>query len=253
MKIISFHLRGKMAHFRKVYSNSSALSYTIPPRTTIIGIIAGLLGRHRDEYYEEFALDRCHVAVASCSSIKKNMQKLNLLMVKKANDFNGSAEYHSQTATEFIIPQSIRDGFIDYKIWLHHKDKYIMKEIEKTMVAGSGGYRSYGISIGLGTAFNLGWLENCTTVEGEEINEENDKPILSVIPSRKLVEILSDPILEGGYRLIKEEIPLEFDSQRCITERGLGNMVISLNSKPVPARMNSYIQLEDGNLITWME
>ena len=42
MKILTFRLQGKMAHFRRYYSNSSALTYTIPPRTTVLNI-AGLL------------------------------------------------------------------------------------------------------------------------------------------------------------------------------------------------------------------
>ncbi|HBM79479.1 MAG TPA: CRISPR-associated protein Cas5, partial [Clostridiaceae bacterium] len=59
MQVISLHFKGKMAHFRKYYSNSSALSYFIPPRTTIIGIVAGFLGYERDTYYEDFSLENC--------------------------------------------------------------------------------------------------------------------------------------------------------------------------------------------------
>ena len=70
LKIFSFHLRGKMAHFRKYYSNSSALSYFIPPRTTVVGILAGLLGRERDTYYNEFSLKKCNIALAIQSPIK---------------------------------------------------------------------------------------------------------------------------------------------------------------------------------------
>ena len=63
MEILAFNIRGKFAHFRKFYSNSSALSYFIPPRTTIIGLIAGMLGLERDSYYEDFSLDNCDTGV----------------------------------------------------------------------------------------------------------------------------------------------------------------------------------------------
>ena len=95
MKILTFRLQGKMAHFRRYYSNSSALTYTIPPRTTVIGIVAGLLGYPRDSYYDFFSLDHCRIALTIGSRLKKQMQKMNLLMIKSPNDLNGSQEYHS--------------------------------------------------------------------------------------------------------------------------------------------------------------
>ncbi|KPA09783.1 CRISPR-associated protein Cas5 domain protein, partial [Candidatus Magnetomorum sp. HK-1] len=39
LKILSFRLNGRFAHFRKFYTNSSSLSYFVPPRTAIIGML----------------------------------------------------------------------------------------------------------------------------------------------------------------------------------------------------------------------
>ena len=253
MRILTFHLRGKMAHFRRYYTNSSALSYTIPPRTTITGIVAGLLGWERDSYYTHFSIDRCNIALSICAPIKKTMQKLNLLKVERVNELNASSEYHSQTATEFIIPQNIREGFVDYKIWLHHRDKAIMDAIEKIILNNAAGYISRGIALGLGTAFNLGWLENGKIVMGTEINESNNQCINSIIPSKKITGILTEKMDKEGYRLIKEQIPLEFDADRHITAQGLGYMIINLDSKPVPAGVKSHVATENNETITWME
>jgi len=35
MEILSFDIVGKFAHFKKYYANNTALSFSIPPRTTI--------------------------------------------------------------------------------------------------------------------------------------------------------------------------------------------------------------------------
>lgn len=253
MKIITFHLRGKMAHFRRYYSNSSALTYTIPPRTTAAGIIAGLAGLKRDSYYRDFSLDNCHIAVAVRAPVKKTVQKLNYLMIDSLNNLNGSAEHHSQTATEFIIPHNIRTGMIDYQIWVHHRDPALMSRLEALTVGGGTVYLSRGIALGLGTAFNLGWIENGRVIAGEVTQEDNHPPISSVIPAKNITGILADQMEDDGYRLIKEEVPLEFDEQRCITPRGLGNMVINLGMKPVPAAVKSCVITETGEAITWME
>ena len=247
MNVLSFHLKGKMAHFRRYYSNSSALSYTIPPRTTIIGIVAGLLGYPRDSYYEEFSKDRCKIAVSVRAPIKKQIQKLNLLMVKSPNDLNGSQEHHSQTATELVLPQNIRTGFIDYQVWLAHRERSVM---EKLLAFTSGpGYLTKGISVALGTAQHLGWVEDGQALEGEECGE-GLADIHSVIPSRKLHKIdFSNPTSE--YRLYKEDMPIEFDKERKLVDKG--NMLINVHSSPVRAHVTDYVRLSNGEIITWME
>jgi CRISPR-associated protein Cas5h len=169
MKILTFRLQGKMAHFRRYYSNSSALTYTIPPRTTVIGMVAGLLGYPRDSYYDVFSLDHCRIAMTIGSQLKKQMQKMNLLMIKSPNDLNGSQEYHSQTPTELVIPQDIRRGFIDYRIWFSHNDSGIMEELEHLLNIDGQGYCSKGISLALGTAMHLGWLVYEGVMVGREI------------------------------------------------------------------------------------
>lgn len=61
-EVIIFDIMGRNAHFRKFYTNSSSLSYLVPPRTVIAGLIAGLLGLpserftndEKETYYEKF-------------------------------------------------------------------------------------------------------------------------------------------------------------------------------------------------------
>ncbi len=254
MKVISFHLKGKMAHFRKFYSNSSALSYFIPPRTTICGIVAGLLGRNRDEYYEEFSIKNCNIAVASCSSIKKAIQKMNFLMIKSNNDLNGFQEHHSQTPMELIIPQNIRNDYLDYKIWIHHRDEKVMNEIMELITGiDIGCYRTKGISVALGSAFNLGWIDGIEILEGEVVNKVKEEIFSSAIPLEKVKDINTEKMLEGEYRIIKEEISLEFDDYRRITENGLKDIVVNLNNNFIPASVSSFVRLDNNENIVWLE
>jgi len=254
MKVISICLRGKMAHFRKFYSNSSALSYFIPPRTTICGIVAGLLGWERDKYYEEFSLDNCKIAVASCSPIKKTMQKLNYLMIKSPKkDLNGSQEHHSQTPMELVIPQNLRSGFVDYKVWIYHRNKKIMDNIEGLMNDSSVFYKSKGACMALGSVFNLGWIEPVGIFEAEEVNITSKKLILSSVPIENITEIKIEEIGSNTCKLIKEEVPLEFDKNRCITERGLKEILVNINGGYIPVVVHSFVNLDNEETITWME
>jgi len=254
MEIISLHLRGKMAHFRKFYSNSSALSYYIPPRTTVCVIVAGLLGIERDKYYNLFSIDNFKIAVDCQRPVKKIMQKMNYLMIKSSNDFNGFQENHSQTPMELIIPENIREEYIDYKIWMTHKDPKIMEEIRKVLCyEGESYYKSLGACMALGTAFNLGWIEIREVLYGEEVNLVSEKLISSSIPIDKIKEIKTNNMIGNRNRIIKEELPLEFDEKRHITERGLKDILVNIDGNGISAVVDSFVSLENGQNILWME
>lgn len=257
MRIISFNLKGKMAHFRRFYSNSSALTYSIPPRTTISGIITGLLGWERDSYYEPFSLQRSHIAVAPLVPIKKCVHKLNLLKVESINELNGSSGYHTQTATEYIFPFELRNGWISYQVWFSHQDSDIMRQLEDLLARYTRDapvYGTRGISMALGPAYNLGWIEYGGIIEGEKSTGNGSTVLVhSALPQKNIVNIAIKEMSSTAYRLVREEIPLEFDKNRRITGNGLGNMVFDLNGNAIPAVIGRYIRLSNDTNITWME
>ena len=252
MDILSFHLRGKMAHFRKYYSNSSALSYWVPPRTTIIGILAGLLGMERNTYYEHFSLAECQIALALCSPLKKTMQKMNLLMIKSPNDLNGSADYHSQTATEFIIPLDLVNGYVDYKIWIHHKNKSIQHALLKLLSSENKSfYYSKGISLALGSAQNLGWLETDKIYHGEPVLRADEKQHINTVIAVKDLKKL-EFVTDRSVNYLKEDLPLEFDSKRQLTPKGKGEFIINATGEGIWGCADRLVQLENGEIIAWM-
>ncbi|RJO60656.1 CRISPR-associated protein Cas5 [candidate division WS5 bacterium] len=62
MKLIAFRLQGRFGHFLRADAGASAISYPVPPRTVVIGIIGAVLGLAKDQP-QEF-LEPVHVAVA---------------------------------------------------------------------------------------------------------------------------------------------------------------------------------------------
>ncbi|NLK52914.1 MAG: CRISPR-associated protein Cas5 [Syntrophomonadaceae bacterium] len=254
MKIISFYLKGKMAHFRRYYSNSSALTYSIPPRTTIAGIIAGLLGWERDTYYDTFSLKNCRIAVAPVTPIKKCVHKLNLLKVESINELNGSSGFHTQSATEFVFPFNLRNGWLSYQVWFYHQDLAIMSQLEILLTRYTTAYGSQGISMALGPAYNLGWIEYAGLAEGEEFTGDSGQELIrSAIPQKNIEKIGIKDMFSNEYRLVREEIPMEFDKNRRITSTGLSNMIFDLNGNVIPATVSRWVRLDKNTNITWME
>ena len=253
MKVFCFHLKGKLAHFRKYYSNSTALSYTIPPRTTVIGIIAGLLGMERDSYYEDFNCESVKISIKINNPIKKIFQKMNLLMIKSIQDLNGRQPNHSQTPTELIIPQNIISSEIDYKIWVHFTDKNLETSFgDLTTGENSSFFRSKGISLGLGTAYANGWVEYENCLDGKVMMTPDDEIELdSSVPVENIKDINIDTDKESS--LIVEEIPLEFSSDRMLTEKGKTKVLINLLNGRIDMKVKTYILLNNGEKICWLE
>lgn len=248
MNILNFRLRGKLAHFRRYYSNTSALSYSVPPRTTIVGLIAGLLGYERDSYYREFAINVCKVAVGIRGLQKKKVHTLNLLHVKGPNDLNGSKPFPSQTQTEIISPVNIRNEFLDYEIWFHHEDPEILKRL-KPLITLNNGYATQGASLALGTAQHLGWLASGREITGSE-EQMVSADIHSIIP----VSLLLDVDIFGNKDelfLVKEDLPIDFHADRILASKG--NFLINTKPFPVKSKVKRAVCLDDGRFITWME
>lgn len=155
---------GKMAHFRKYYTSASALSYTIPPKTTIIGLLAGMLGMQRDTYYDEF--NDWVIGIELVSPIRKIFQKMNYLKIENNlqtigldtnNTQSTGVGKRTQIAVELLIPENIRSEVLTFKIYIGTKqaDDENFVNLKKCL----NNYRfEYGFA--LGTANMLGYFQN---------------------------------------------------------------------------------------------
>lgn len=128
MRVHSFDLEGKQAHFRKYYANNTALSFTLPPRTTLMGIVGAVLGRARDSYYWEFGPEQVRFGVGLLSPVKKTFHRLNLLKILGDSDFRGR-QGRIQTPFELVVPLDPRQGKIVYRIYVTSNNNLLMDEL----------------------------------------------------------------------------------------------------------------------------
>ena len=62
MELINFLLSGRFAHFLRAEASVSALSYPVPPRTVIMGILGAVLGIPKDE--PQIVLEPANIAIS---------------------------------------------------------------------------------------------------------------------------------------------------------------------------------------------
>jgi len=85
-KILAFDVWADYAHFRKFYTTTSPLTFSVPPRTALCGLIGAIvgLGKEGNEYLRYFSFDETHIAVRILKPIRKTMIAQNLIHTKNA-------------------------------------------------------------------------------------------------------------------------------------------------------------------------
>lgn len=150
-----FDWKGFFAHFRQFESNSSSLSYTFPPPTVVSGMLAGLIGIEKDQYYTIFHPEHIRVAVQILENPKKIMQTCNYIYAKSPGDLNMSGEnLHTQIPVELVVSSRFPRDVLHYRIFLKICDEKIFHNLNKAITTHSFQYLPY-----LGSAPFTSWIE----------------------------------------------------------------------------------------------
>jgi len=142
---IGFDVGADYAHFRRVGNNSAKPSYLIPPRTTVAGLLAGIMGMPRNSYYDLFAPDTSAIAV-----VPKNVPHTYTMGITTVNTKADDAiqylpeEKHYTKSAEMLTPESYvkydrqRDTYqmlVDpvYRIYVALKDDDVHEELRERL------------------------------------------------------------------------------------------------------------------------
>lgn len=135
-RLLIFDLTGKFACWKKFYSNSSSLTYEIPPRTSIIGILASILELPRDSYYEKFSSENCNISLAIKSKLKKKFYCMNYFKKPNQRDY-------TQVRLEVLTPKNIQEEVIKYRIYVYLNDDNLFDKLVRKIKERSLGFGIY--------------------------------------------------------------------------------------------------------------
>lgn len=213
--------------FRKFYTNSSSLSYPFPPRSTLAGLVAGLMGYERDSYRKDLGLEQCKIAVSVRIPVRHVMQTVNYLMTKSPSDFDGS-EGGTQIPVEWIFPE-IDNPKLRYRVYVTHEDRHWLEKLDMLLTTDTWIYPPY-----LGMSECLAQVEHVATISHWTLEQlENATPISTVIPVQALE---GAPELILGSQIIKERIPLALDRERKL--EAICDVLYERTGKGITARLN---------------
>lgn len=228
VKIIRFTIKGKIAFFRKYYSNKNALSYLIPPRTVIVGLIASILEMPRNSYYNEFSTKKLKVSLEVNNPLKTLTTSINHLSAKKGNG-------RRQVAHTLVLPVETE---ISYDIYLRFntKNKYEKKLIDKLKINDMG----YGIYFG-----QRQFLANIINFEVIESYSEHDKIkcCLNSIVNKNNIDMIDN---DSNKVIVKDLMPLDFvknDNNREST--AFGEILYEQNGEGINGEFRNVIELNN--------
>lgn len=247
-RVLCFSIRGKFAHFRKFYTNSSSLSYSIPPRTVVMGIIASVLKMPRDQYYDELSGENIGISVAipPGKSITKQMQSMNYLHDKYfeliAKGSTSGKIQHSQCKLELLTGSNHAPVEYDIHVGFNEKNE-LLKSFEKKITA-----QDYGYGIYLGQRQFRGYINNLVTCT------KNDFRILEISPKLDSVCVqdnMKSFDLSPEIDLQKEQMPSGFKKTTNGREgTGTHQIIFEKNGKRLTGEFKNTIHL-NGKYISF--
>ncbi len=242
-----------MAHFRKYYANNTAFSFSIPPRTTIMGIIAAAAGWSRDSYYEKLSSKRMCFGVRVLTPLKKSFHRLNFLSIKSlgdlskgwSSDFRGTGG-RIQTPFEIVTGLDIKKDEVVYQIFVKPKESGLetFEFLKKQFLNGNPVY-----NVTLGVANFSASLHDIMVIKSDQIKEcQSDDYLLvhSAIPSRLVDNLKFEKQEYGNYNFVEEDMmPGDFVADYNREVKKMNRLLFSITSNPLRVKLNSdYYRLE---------
>lgn len=238
MKVLIFDIKGRFAHFRKFYTNSSSLSYGIPPRTTLIGLIASILGYERDEYYDIFDSEKMYITSKKLNSGSKILQSLNYIRAVNMREIM-VPKTHTQVPFEILTG----DNGVCFRVYLSYKNQDLFDQIEKRIIEGRFAYPP-----SLGTVNFNGSISYVGTVEAKFIRTDG---YLSICTPIRLEHIKEMDINMYTGKVIKERMVVDFDSTR--RAKKVASYIYDDDGKSISAVVKDGVfQLSNGDNIVFM-
>jgi len=247
MEILSFEITGKMAHFRKYYANNTAFSFSIPPRTTLMGIVAAAMGWPRDSYYEKLSSDCVQFGVRVLTPLKKSFQRLNFLSIKSLGDMSkdGSSDFRGkggriQTPFEIITGLDLTKDDVSYQIFVkpNKSGEKVFQEIKQSFNNTSPVF-----NITLGSACFSASIKNIKVINSDHIKELDSSDFVwinSAVPSYLIENLEFDKNEFENYNFVEEDMmPGDFIEDNNREVKSMNRLLFSITPNPLRVKLKS--------------
>jgi len=247
-EILIFDISSEFGHFRKYNTTTSPLSYSIPTRTAVAGILGAILGMERevaDGVYpdgaipvqEFFSKSNSDIAVQILNPVKKENIAMNLINTKTSfYDLTKAG----RTQIEFELVKNVK-----YRIFFAlSNNQLVFNELAERIKTKNHHFSPY-----------LG-LAQCTAtidfvdIKQAEVLENKDENFVEIITAVNLSKTIGEQPVEFDYSAMysANNMPIEMNRNREVQE--FSEVLIEKNGLPVKAKVKDYCRIENyGNIL----
>lgn len=247
MDILCFTVRGKLAHYRKYFANNTAFSFTIPPRTALMGLVAAAMGWPKDSYYEALASNHIRFGIRVGSPLKKSFQRLNFLSVKRTGDLakslNSDFRGHGgriQTPFELVSGLSLAKDEVVYQVFMAPSPtgQTTFEEIQVQLLQRTPVY-----NLSLGIANFQASLTDIELLNDSQIRQtESDDFVLmhSAIPSALVKDLQFTNEDVNHYNFVEEDLmPGDFVGNGRREVKRMNRLLFSTTDSPLRVKTSA--------------
>ncbi|MBA7518136.1 hypothetical protein ES705_10202 [subsurface metagenome] len=245
-EILIFDISGEYGHFRKYNTTTSPLTYSIPTRTAIAGMLGAILGMERelrDGTYPEgavpvqefFSKENAGIAIQILNPVKKVNIGFNLINTKTSfYDLTKAG----RTQIEFELLKNPK-----YRVFLGMNENKKFEELQKRIKKKNHHFTPY-----FGLAQLTADIEYVDLTQAESI-ENNHADLIEIITAVNLSQTFHENPVEFDYSAMyaANNAPIEMNKNREVQE--YSEVLIEKNGKPIKAKVKKFYTVSKyGNI-----
>lgn len=233
LSTLIFDITGPFAHYKRIFATTTALSYPIPPKTSLYGLFGAIIGLDKEDndYLNSFKEGECRIALELLQPVRTQRISMNL---RPAFGSLSANENRKPTLMEFIERPL-------YRIYFTHRNQDIYQRLRTMLQAGQSHYTPT-----LGLANLIAGVTYIGEGSATLLDSAEYVDISSVIPKTRLNQ-LGHLIPESSDRVNRlmevSQYAVEMTPQRDVTVRD--DVIIDRNGRSINAKV------QDAHTVTW--
>lgn len=244
MEVLAVDIWGPYAHYKKIFATTSAVSYVIPPKTTLYGWLGAVLGLDKTNYLNDFKEGSCKIGIQLRPYPGQKEVRLQIARIPHnlRPNLNAKVKNRKPTLMEFV-------RYPSYRLFIWHQDAGLHQELGERLAEHRPVYTP---TLGLANLLaNFAFVGSFSASQIEA--PKAARQIHSVLPRSFFKRFDSDSLIqkattEEAHEIIEQSMyALEMDGDRNVTHRD--DLLIERRGKPIPAFVNSCHQIEGQDLI----
>jgi len=234
METLVFDINASFGHFKVPYTTTSPLTFPIPPKTSVAGMVSCIIGLDKTDYLNYFNQDDFKIAIEILKPIKMIIINENFINVKNVKYFARMPKGKScrtQINIEFLKDPS-------YRIYLYHKNDKVFKELQNNLREHKSIYTfCMGLSECIGNFIYIGKFISQMVVGNNSFIE-----LSSVLPLSQIDKSTIAFNTNENKKYIKIHLPTHINNNRELVSSD--EIIIERDGKSMDVKLNMFWKID---------